>query len=226
MEHIKVLLVDDDLKFGNIAVKILQKAGYEVFFQNTLFGVESLIMKLSPNLIILDVMIGEENSLEKINDIRLAAENIPIMCVSSLHDTELKTEAANNGAVIYIEKPFDIREFLGWVNRYAKRKDFRNSRMMTIGAYTVDIESRMLSYRGCNEKTLGNTEFATLKLLWINKGEVVPRQDLKDTVWRGVHCSEESLNNVTYNLRRYFAKDASIHLETLRGEGFKMWMDD
>ena len=77
MEKIKILLVDDDLKFGNIAVKILQKAGYDVFFQNSLFGVESLIMKLSPNLIILDVMIGEENSLERINDIRLAAEAPP-----------------------------------------------------------------------------------------------------------------------------------------------------
>lgn len=45
-------------------------------------------------------------------------------------------------------------------------------------------------------------------------------------VWRGAHCSEESLNNVMYNLRRYFAKDASPHLETLRGEGFKMWIDE
>lgn len=226
MEKIKVLLVDDNLDFGNTAVLLLKKAGYEVYFQNTLFGVESLIMKLSPNLIILDVMIGEENSLERINDIRLAAEDIPIMCVSSLHDPELKTEAANNGAMIYIEKPFDSREFLGWVNRYAKPKDFSNSRMINMGAYTVDTDSHVLSFRGCSEKTLGNTEFATLKLLWINKGEVVPRQDLKDTVWRGVKCSEESLNNVMYNLRRYFAKDASIHLETLRGEGFKMWMDD
>ena len=113
MEKIKILLVDDDLDFGNTAVLLLKKAGYEVYFQNTLFGVESLIMKLSPNLIILDVMIGEENSLERINDIRLAAEDIPIMCVSSLHDSELKTEAANNGAMIYIEKPFDSREFLG-----------------------------------------------------------------------------------------------------------------
>lgn len=57
MEKIKVLLVDDDLDFGNTAVLLLKKAGYEVYFQNTLFGVESLIMKLSPNLIILDVMI-------------------------------------------------------------------------------------------------------------------------------------------------------------------------
>ncbi len=226
MEKIKILLVDDDLKFGNIAVKILQKAGYEVFFQNTLFGVESLIMKLSPNLIILDVMIGEENSLERINDIRLAAEDIPIMCVSSLHDPELKAEAADNGAMIYIDKPFDIREFLGWVHRYAKPKEFNDSRMINIGAYTVDTESHILSFRGSQEKALGNTEFATLKLLWLNKGEVVPRQEFKDTVWKGMHCSEESLNNVMYNLRRYFEKDHSIHLETLRGEGFKMWMDD
>lgn len=226
MEKIKVLLVDDDLKFGNITVKILQKAGYEVFFQNTLFGVESLIMKLSPNLIILDVMIGEENSLERINDIRIAAEDIPIMCVSSLHDPEVKTEAANNGAMIYIEKPFDIREFLGWVQRYAKRKDFCNSRMINIGAYTVDTETRVLSFLGSNEKTLGFTEFTTLKLLWLNKGEVVPRQEIKDTVWKGISCAEESLNNVLYHLRKYFDRDPTIHLDTLRGEGFKMWMED
>ena len=50
MEKIKVLLVDDDLDFGNTAVLLLKKAGYEVYFQNTLLGVESLIMKLSPNL--------------------------------------------------------------------------------------------------------------------------------------------------------------------------------
>ncbi len=51
MEKIKVLLVDDDLDFGNTAVLLLiKKTGYEVYFQNTLFGVESLIMKLSPNL--------------------------------------------------------------------------------------------------------------------------------------------------------------------------------
>lgn len=33
MEKIKVLLVDDDLDFGNIAVLLLKKAGYEVYFK-------------------------------------------------------------------------------------------------------------------------------------------------------------------------------------------------
>lgn len=45
MEKIKVLFVDDDLEFGHIATKILQAADYEVYFQNSLFGIENNIMK-------------------------------------------------------------------------------------------------------------------------------------------------------------------------------------
>lgn len=226
MEKTKVLFVDDDLEFGHIATKILQTADYEVYFQNSLFGIESNIMKLNPNIIILDVMVGEENSLERINDIKLAAEDIPIIFVSSETGVETEEQAAQNGAVVYLEKPFEKEKLLMWVKRYAKRNDFSNSRLINIGTYTIDSESHILRYCGNSEKTLSNTEFATLKLLWINKGEVVPRQDLKETVWKGVYCSEESLNNVLYRLRRYFEKDPSIHLETLRGEGFKMWMEN
>lgn len=60
MEKLKVLLVDDDLTFGCIAVKVLESAGFAVHYQNSLFGIESLIVKLNPNIIILDVMIGDD----------------------------------------------------------------------------------------------------------------------------------------------------------------------
>lgn len=183
-------------------------------------------MKLNPNIIILDVMVGEENSLERINDIKLAAEEIPIIFVSSDTGIETEEQAAQNGAVVYLEKPFDKEKLLMWVKRYAKNNDFSNSRQINIGAYTIDTESHILRYCGNNEKTLSNTEFATFKLLWINKGNVVSRQEFKNTVWKGIFCSDENLNNVVYNLRRYFSKDASIHLETIRGEGFKMWIED
>lgn len=226
MEKIKVLFVDDDLEFGHIATKILQAADYEVFFQNSLLGIESNIMKLNPNIIILDVMVGEENSLERINDIKLAAEDIPIIFVSSDHDVETEEQATDNGAVVYLEKPFDKEKLLLWIKRYAKHNDFSNSRQINIGAYTIDSESHVLRYCGNNEKTLSNTEFAMLKLLWINKGEVVSRQEFKETVWRGIFCSDENLNNVIYNVRKYFAKDVSIHVDTIRGEGFRMWMED
>lgn len=224
MEKSKILLIDDDMMFGQIAVKILQVAGYDVYFQNTLFGIENTIMKLHPNIIILDVMIGDENSLERINDIRLAAEDIPIIFISSFGDLTLKEKAANNGAMIYLEKPFDKNELLMWVNRYARRNEICNSRTLKIGAYSMDIDGHVLRYNNVNEQTLSNTEYSTFKLLFINKDEVVTRQELKDAVWGNLICSDENLNNVIYKIRRYFEKDSTIHIETLRGEGFKMWI--
>lgn len=225
MENSIVLLVDDDMLFGQIAVKVLQAAGYQVFYQNTLFGIESTIMKLNPNIIILDVMIGEENCLERINDIRLAAEDIPIIFISSFGELDLKEKAANNGAMIYLEKPFGKNELLMWVNRYAKKSKANNSRKIKIGDYCVDIDTHVLSYQGYHERTLTNTEFATFKFLFINKGKITTRQELKDTVWCGVFCTDENLNNVIYKLRRYLERDIRIHLETLRKEGFKLWLE-
>lgn len=220
----KVLLVDDDMLFGQIAVKVLQAAGYEVFYQNTLFGIESLILKLHPSVIILDVMIGEENSLERINDIRIAADGIPIIFISSFSEIEYKAQAAKNGAMIYLEKPFDKDELLTWVNRYARKDETDDYRNINIGEYVVDMDTHELSYQGCEERILSNTEFATFKMLFVNKGEMVSRHELKDAVWGELFCSEENLNNVIYKLRRYFSKDTTIHLETIRKEGFKIWI--
>lgn len=221
----KILLVDDDMLFGQIAVKVLQAADYEVFYQNTLFGIESLIMKLHPSIIILDVMIGEENSLERINDIRIAAEDIPIIFISSFSEIEYKAKAAKNGAMIYLEKPFDKDELLMWVDRYAKKNEDNDARMINVGDYSIDLDTHELSYRGYEERTLSNTEFATFKMLFVNKGEMVSRHELKDAVWSGLNCTDENLNNVIYKLRRYFSKDSTIHLETMRKEGFKMWIN-
>ncbi len=225
MEKEKVLLVDDDLNFARITVMILQDAGYEVFFQNTLFGIESIITKLSPNIIILDVKVGEEDSLERINDIQLAAEDIPIIFISSLKGNEWKTDAARSGAVIYLEKPFEMEVLLAWIKRYAKHDGLDNSFQVNVGDYTIETETHVLSYCGKKEKILSNSEFAAFKLLWTNKGYTVTRQDLKASVWNGAFCSDESLNNVIYHLRKSFERDASIHVDTIRGEGFRMWQD-
>ncbi len=225
-EKEKVLLVDDDLNFAKITVMILQEAGYEVFFQNTLFGIENIITKLNPNIIILDVKVGEDDSLERINDIRLAAEDIPVIFISSLKENGWKTDAAHNGAALYLEKPFEKEVVLAWIERYIKHDGLDNSFQVKVGDYTIETGTHVLSYYEKKEKILSNTEFAAFKLLWTNKGDTVSRKDLKDSVWKGTFCSDESLNNAIYHLRKSFERDSSIHVDTVRGEGFRMWKDE
>lgn len=226
MEKLKVLLVDDDMTFGSIAVKVLQSAGFVVHFQNSLFEIESLIVKLNPNIIILDVMIGDDNSLERINNIRLASEDTPIIIVSSHDELEFEEKAVSDGAVVYLEKPFTSEKLVMWVKRYARSADGEKNHQISVGEYSVDLHSHVLRYHEDAERQLTNTEFATLKYFLLNKNKIVTRENLKTEVWGGVICTDQNLNNVMYHLRKYLERDMTVHLDTIRGEGFKLWTDD
>lgn len=222
MKKNKIILVDDDLLLGSIMVKALQDNGYEVYYQNTLIGVEQLILKVSPNIIILDVMVGEKNSLEEINNIKLAANNIPIIFISSFTDIEFQKQATANGAVMYLEKPFTCEKLIMWVKRYAQGTNLEQANLCYLGNYSLNTQEHVLLYKGEDYKSLGNTEYETLRILLVNKDISVSRDFLKSTVWQGVVCTDENLNNVICRLRKYLNADSRINIETQRGEGFKL----
>lgn len=219
MGKIKILFVDDDVLFGNMVVQVLKENGFEVHYQNSLLSVLHVISEMNPDLIILDVMVGDDNSLEHINDIKLAANDIPIIFVSSYTELEYEELATSNGAVVYLEKPFTCDKLLMWVKRYARGSDYSKSHLFMLGDYVIDTQRHFLAYHGVGQ-SLGNTEYETLRVLMLNKNMPVSREFLKNTVWQGVICSDESLNNVICRLRKYLAKDPRINIDTIRKKGF------
>lgn len=220
MEKIKIILVDDDLLLGSVMVQALQDNGYDVHYQNTLAGVEQAIIKTNPGLIILDVMVGDENSLEEINNIKLAAVDCPIIFISSYKDIEYQQLATTNGAVMYLEKPFTYDKLLLWVKRFAKGSNNNQIHLVNIGDYVLNTLDQSLQYKNKEVIPLRNTEYETLRLLVLNKNMLVTRGFLKNTVWQGVICSDESLNNIVCRLRKYLSKDSRLNIKTQRGMGF------
>ena len=61
---VKILFIDDDITFGRICTIILQEKGYEVFYQTTLNGAKACIAEAHPDIIVLDVEIGNQNGIE------------------------------------------------------------------------------------------------------------------------------------------------------------------
>lgn len=220
-ERKKILLVDDDMLFGCIVEKTLRRAEFDVFFQNSLVAVEHVIAKLQPNLIILDVKVGQINTLERINGIKLAADGIPIIFVSAYDDLSLEQEAVTNGCVAYLEKPFKADKLVAWVKRYASDGS-ESSRQVRLGDCLLFMDRHAIGYPDGNERTLTRMEYETLRLLVINQGDVVGRQSIKDTVWKGVVCTDENLNNVVSRLRQYLSSDPRLAIDTVRGVGFRL----
>lgn len=109
----RILAVDDDKDILEVLQFILEDSGYEV---ETLSDGHYLFEKIkahAPDLILLDIMLGNMDGRELCRDVKTKIEthNIPIILVSASHDVSatLKQVGAPDA---FIAKPFDINELL------------------------------------------------------------------------------------------------------------------
>jgi two-component system phosphate regulon response regulator PhoB len=112
----RILAVDDDDDILEVLQFILEDSGYEV---DTLNDGKYLFEKIkghTPDLILLDVMLGGLDGRELCKNVksRLETHDIPVILVSASHT--LKDTLAQKGAPnAFIAKPFDINELLATI---------------------------------------------------------------------------------------------------------------
>lgn len=118
----RILLVDDDIMFGNILALNLQSHDYEVSIART--GEEALEKaKEQPDLILLDVVLCAMSGYEVCQRLRQddLTRNIPIIMVTAKGTTQEKLEGLYIGADDYIIKPFDKEELLARIEAVLRR---------------------------------------------------------------------------------------------------------
>ena len=148
-----VLIIEDDKEICAMIKDHLEKYNYQVFF--TLTGANAIerIKELSPDLIILDLMLPFISGDELIRNIRKFSD-VPVIVVSAKSLTFNKVELLRLGADDYLTKPFDLDELLARIERNLLRsqKDTPNL-CLTFGELSiwcctikVDIENSKGQY--------------------------------------------------------------------------------
>ncbi len=114
----KILICDDDEGIVDVASIVLRDAGYDVTTLTTSEKIYSLVEKLQPDIILLDLWMpnisGEEITMQlKENE---KTKHIPVVIVSASRKTE--HIATRVGADDFMCKPFDIEELEAIVRKY------------------------------------------------------------------------------------------------------------
>jgi two-component system cell cycle response regulator len=113
MEHTStILIVDDEPSARKTLQGILFREGYDLIFAGS--GAEGLAKaaELTPDLILLDVMMPGMDGFEVCRRLRadpLLAE-VPIVMVTALDDRDSRLHGINIGADDFVSKPFDVAE--------------------------------------------------------------------------------------------------------------------
>lgn len=223
MEKTKVLIIDDDAILGATITLGLEAMGMQPFYQTSLAGLPSVIKSTHPNIMLLDVEIGEENGIDQMQQLKLYAPNIPVIFISSHTDAGYVPRAISQGAVAFLKKPLELEELAAYIKRFAymnKNQDAASN--ISIGQYSLNINTREFSYQKSNEGRLTSKQFQVFHFLLEHLGETINRKMLKHELWPDGNDSDPSLDNYISQLRKLFSKDKNIHIITIPKIGFKL----
>ncbi len=219
MEKIKVLFVDDDVALGQVVLLALRNLGYVAEYCTTLLGIQSMVKEMSPDIIVLDVEIGEKNGIDAVVELKFVAPYTPILFVSSHINSSEVAKALDAGGAAYLKKPFEMEELIAYVRRYAP--DF-HAKGISVGKFHLRLEDDMLMKGDDLVKHLTPFESKILKLLAQNINRTVSREEIEQVLWQGASGSEHSLNNYMVKLRKYLAGDEAVSLEVVPKMGYML----
>ena len=225
----RILVIDDEEHIAELLRFNFALKGYDV--EIAYDGVEALIKarECMPDLILLDRMLPNIDGIEVLKLIRSDSDlkKIPVIMLTAKNMEIDKIEGLEFGADDYITKPFSIREVLARViavtRRYYKDQIIEN-KVITLRELKIDLQNFM-AYKNDKKIDLTLKEYELLKLLIINKDNVLSRNTLLNEVWGYAYFGETRTVDVHIrHLRKKLEDDDKNprYIETIRGIGYKI----
>ena len=220
MERKKILLIEDEVKLARFVELELKYEGYDVTTcHDGRVGME-MITNQEFDMVLLDLMLPGLSGEEVLPRI----QGIPVIVVSAKTAVQDKVDLLLGGAADYLTKPFDTKELL--VRVAVRLREASRSPLATVytcGSLMLDTASHEVRV-GDVQVQLTRTEYAILKLLMQNPGQVLAKSVLLDRISADTpDCTESSLKTHIGNLRGKL-RSASDHdyVEAVWGIGFRL----
>jgi two-component system copper resistance phosphate regulon response regulator CusR len=180
-----ILLVEDETKLCNIIKGELSSLGYAVDIAMDGIIAEYLFSKNKYSLILLDISLPGKSGLQLCKSFRASNKKIPIIMLTAFGEIQDKVDAFNLGADDYIVKPFHFDELFARIKVFLKRSDAdtaKDEADVVVGDLFINNKTKSV-FREGTEIPLTAKEFSLLKLLALNKGKVISKQEILEKVW-------------------------------------------
>ncbi|UOD27786.1 response regulator [Massilia violaceinigra] len=219
----RVMLVEDDARLAQLVMEYL--AGYEFTVDLVTRGDAALerFKALSPDVVILDLMLPGLDGMVVCRQIRELSET-PILILTAREDSYDEVSVLEQGADDFVNKPVQPRVLLARLRALLRRAQGKSGNAdpaaLEFGALSIIASDRVVTWRG-EHCLLSNTEYKLLLVLAESAGRVLSRDALLKKM-RGIEFDglDRSIDNCISKLRRKFDDVDSEKIKTVWGEGY------
>ena len=225
----KILLVEDDINFGNILKEYLGLNDYDITLaKNGIEGFEKF-KKENFDLCILDVMMPYKDGFTLAKEIREENNLVPIFFLTAKNLKEDVLKGFKVGADDYMTKPFDSDVLLSKIKVILNRKNIivepvDDTFEFSFSDFSFNSKLRFIKYKDGESIKLSPKESQLLRLLVLHINDLLPREVALNKIWRDDnYFTSRSMDVYIAKLRKFLSADKKVQILNIHGEGFRLF---
>ena len=217
-----ILIVDDEQKMREFVALFLRSSRYTVFEAADGRTALNILSKETIDLIVLDIMLPDISGFDLCSQIRVKS-SVPIIFLTALADEEYQMIGYRVEGDDYITKPFNASILLAKIQRILQRCAPLNARSdaLTFRGIKLEISSRRVTLDG-KPLQLTPKEFDLLLALMQNRGKVLTRTFLLETIWGYSFAGDSRLVDSHIKKLRSKVSPYSSNIKTVISIGYKL----
>lgn len=217
-----ILIVDDEQKMREFVALFLRSSRYTVFEAADGRTALNILSKETIDLIVLDIMLPDISGFDLCSQIRVRS-SVPIIFLTALADEEYQMIGYRVEGDDYITKPFNASILLAKIQRILQRCAPLNARSdaLTFRGIKLEISSRRVTLDG-KPLQLTPKEFELLLALMQNRGKVLTRTFLLETIWGYSFAGDSRVVDSHIKKLRSKVSPYSSNIKTVISIGYKL----
>lgn len=228
-----VLIVDDDKRLSDLLQRFLGENGFQTVAVQSAAEARDKLDALAFDILIVDVMMPGESGIDLVRSVR-ADQDVPVLFLTALGETEDRIAGLEVGADDYLVKPFDPRELVLRLRTILRRTaavppapvletDSADGDLVAFGPFRFDRKRRLLTREG-EAIYLTSGEADLLVALADSAGHPIAREDLAAD---GAAITDRAIDVAVTRLRKKIETDPKFprYLQTIRGKGYVLHLD-
>ena len=220
-----VLIIEDDTRIANWVKVYFERAGFSAEVAHDGEAGLALARDLTPDLIILDLMLPRLDGVELCRILRRESD-VPIIMLTAREAPAERIIGLDSGADDYIVKPFDPEEVIARADAVLRRVKGRVQQVLTRGSITLNETTRSVTV---NEEpvTLSQAQMALLSTFMRHPNQVLTRDQLISLTFNDEFDGfDRAIDSQVARLRKQINRDGRQPIQTVYGAGYRFVVED